>query len=112
MSDDTHSFTADRIDDAGLALLASPYVGEALHGATRHSGNKYLRALGEAGHNYHTAFSKRPLAEVAGLALVAPGVVHPLAKGVDKTIDAFKEKTAAYHAGAAAVRRRLGVGCL
>lgn len=110
MSDDPHSFTADRIDDVGLALLASPYIGEALHGATQHSSNKYLRALGEAGHNYHTAFAKRPLAEVAGLALVAPGVVHPLAKGVDKTIDAIKEKTAAYRAGVENIYERFGVG--
>jgi hypothetical protein len=110
MSDDSHSFTADRIDDAGLALLASPYIGKALHNATQHSTNKYLHAIGEAGGRYHAAFDKRPLAEVAGLALVAPGVGRPLAAGIDKTIDAIKEKTAAYHAGVAATCARFGVG--
>jgi hypothetical protein len=82
---------ANHFDHLGLAVLASPYVADAAEGATR---AMMLRGgrVGNLGAHLHTAaegaqhflHSHPLLVEGSGLALVAPGVTHRLAKAVDR----------------------------
>lgn len=80
------STIADRIDDVGIGILASPYLAE---GIAKRTMNKrgITGMVGKSLHAYHEAFPKKNRKEVAGLALVAPGITHTIAKGVDKGID-------------------------
>lgn len=83
----------DRIDDAGLALLAAPYVSAGLkkHLAHRKGALGVVgRAAGKAEDFFHNKVPNR--AEIAGLALVAPGVIKPMAKGIDKGITKIAPK--------------------
>jgi hypothetical protein len=84
---DRVSRIADRIDDVGIATLAAPYAASAVgHGLAR-AKNPKLKALGaavEKGLGAESSFGKSHGREIAGLAMVAPGVTHTLAKGVDK----------------------------
>lgn len=74
---------SDRIDDVGIGILASPYIAEGL--SKRLAGKPgRLGRVGAALHAYHENFPKKNRKEIAGLALVAPGLTHTLAKGVDK----------------------------
>ena len=82
---------ANHFDHLGLAVLASPYVADAAESATR---AMMLRGgrVGNLGAHLHTAaegaqhflHSHPLLVEGGGLALVAPGVTHRLAKAVDR----------------------------
>lgn len=77
---------SDRFDDAGIGLLAAPYIADAGGSILKHF-NK-TRAAGEAIHNFsekymHTegkGFNMGKAREIAGLALVAPGVTRRLAR--------------------------------
>lgn len=82
---------ADRLDDVGIATLASPIIADAaehgLKGLMMRGGR--LGALAAEGHTLAQGASSflhaHPHAvEGAGLALVAPGVTHTLARGVNK----------------------------
>lgn len=80
---------ADRIDDAGIGLLAAPYVARlsgnlmkgvghyipGRTGATITGAGDFLSRFGP-----DSAFGHSDLREAAGLALVAPGVTHAVAK--------------------------------
>lgn len=101
-----HSATADRLDDLGIGILASPYIGKAIGNLTHESRYAPLRAIGALGSGYYDAFQKAPMAEVAGLALVAPGIVNPLANKVD---DLLAEKSAAYRGGYSDALNALGL---
>lgn len=94
MNDRAHNIV-DRLDDAGLAVLASPYVAKALGSSLAHRAGA-LGAVGRAANAYHHGFEAHPMAEVGGLALVAPGVTHGLAKGIERAT-AKKDKVAEYH---------------
>lgn len=101
---DGHSSTADRIDDAGLFLLASPYIAQAASSAAKKL-HPSLAPIARAADKYQHAFHANPYGEIAGLAMVAPGVVNPLAKQVDKLLP---EKTA-YDLGCACALQTLGL---
>lgn len=74
---------SDRIDDVGIGVLASPYIAGAMSKGLAHR-NGVLGAVGRAADAYKHKFEAAPLAEVGGLALVAPGITHRLAHGLDK----------------------------
>lgn len=97
------SDTADRLDDVGIGILAAPYAADVVANLAKHSPR--LAPLANGASAFSHAFHMRPSAELAGLALVAPGVVHPLA---DK-IDAMSDKTAAYLDGYVAAHVALGL---
>lgn len=97
------SDTADRLDDVGIGILAAPYAAGVLGNLTSHVPR--LARVSHAAHAFHDAFPKFPSAELAGLALVAPGIVHPLAE----KIDAMSDKTAAYLDGYVAAHAALGL---
>lgn len=73
---------ADRLDDAGIAMLAAPTAGKVVGGALSHAKSPKLQAAGKA----ISAFSSRPAvhttSELGGLALVAPGISHSIAKRI------------------------------
>lgn len=78
---------ADRIDDVGIGLLAAPYVADAVGHSLEKAKNPRLSAAGLAlhkGFGIDSGFGKSHGREIAGLAMVAPGVTHTMAKGVDK----------------------------
>ena len=88
--EDRISAVANHFDHLGLGILASPYIADAAEKATR---NLMLRGgkLGRVGAELHTGADAAKhflhahplLVEGGGLALVAPGVTHRLAKAVD-----------------------------
>lgn len=97
-AEDRTSRIADRVDDAGIGVLAAPYAADALSHLALHVGgtNPKVRAAAMAlkhGLGNQSAFGKSHVRELAGLALVAPGVTHRIAKGINKTLP--EEKTAA-----------------
>lgn len=81
---DRGSRIADRIDDAGLAILAAPYAARGAANVLEHRGGragavgKAARVLADKMHHHENKM------ELAGLAMVAPGVTHPAARVVDK----------------------------
>jgi hypothetical protein len=86
---------SDRLDDVGIGLLAAPYAASmAGHGLAK-AKNPKLRAAGhvlERALGTESKFGKSHGRELAGLALVAPGVTHTLAKGVDKALPEKKKR--------------------
>lgn len=103
MSDAAHSTTADRLDDLGIGILAAPYAADVVANVA----GRYPRLHGLRGgaQRFSKAFHARPAAELAGLALVAPGVVNPLAE----KIDSVTKKSAAYRAGYTYAHTALGL---
>lgn len=79
---------SDRLDDVGIAMLATPYAAEGIGKMLAHRSGR-LGAIGRAasgvGHALHDGPHKNKW-ELAGLGLVAPGVTHNLAKGINKAI--------------------------
>lgn len=81
--------TADRLDDLGIGILASPYIADLAA-----AGGKKLMLrggrMGALGAELHGAaegighYLHNPAVELGGLALVAPGVTHTLARGINK----------------------------
>lgn len=95
-ADDRVSRISDRIDDAGIGLLAAPYAASAVGHGLAKSKNPKLRAAGaalERGLGTESRFGKSHGRELAGLAMVAPGVTHTMAKGINKVLP--QEKSAA-----------------
>ncbi len=78
---------ADRLDDLGIGILASPYIAKAVGSLAGRI--PALKGVQGAANAYEHAFHANPYAEIAGLGLVAPGVVKPLANAITPT-----EKTA------------------
>jgi hypothetical protein len=90
---------ADRVDDVGIGMLASPYAAKAvgagakaIGGALSHRGGR-LGAAGRlaqrVGAGADKAYGKlhdNTGLELGGLALVAPGVTHNVAKKIDKRL--------------------------
>jgi len=76
----THSLTPDqeavanKLDTAGLALIGAGVVGEVMH---RHGAPGGM--VQRIGHALH---STGPYTDLAGLALIAPPVMHPLARAM------------------------------
>lgn len=93
---------ADRLDDLGIGILASPYIAKAVGNAASHVPR--LAPVAAAANAYEHAFHATPYGEIAGLGLVAPGVVHPLAK----KLTGPAEKTAFMH-GMRSVHVGLGI---
>jgi len=89
---------ADRIDDVGIGVLAAPYAADVVsHGMEKARNPKIRAAAGalRAAVGTESRFGKSHGRELAGLAMVAPGVTHSLARGVDKALP--KQKQSAYH---------------
>lgn len=103
MSDAAHSTTADRLDDLGIGILAAPYAADVV--ANLASKHPRLHGLQARATGFSHKFHARPAAELAGLALVAPGVVNPLAE----KIDSVTKKSAAYRAGYTYAHTALGL---
>lgn len=97
------STTEDRLDDIGIGILAAPYAADVVANLAGHVPR--LAPVASAAKGFSHAFHMRPAAELAGLALVAPGVVHPLAA----KIDAMTDKTAAYLDGYVAAHIATGL---
>lgn len=82
---------ADRIDDVGIGLLAAPYAADAGSRLLMRAGgrNAKVRAAAtalKAGFGSKSHFGHSAPRELAGLAMVAPGVTHTIAKGIDKAV--------------------------
>jgi hypothetical protein len=82
---------ADRIDDVGIGLLAAPYAADAGSRLLMRVGgrNAKVRAAAtalKAGFGSKSHFGHSAPRELAGLAMVAPGVTHTIAKGIDKAV--------------------------
>lgn len=82
---------ADRIDDVGIGLLAAPYAADAGSRLMMRVGgrNAKVRAAAtalKAGFGSKSHFGHSAPRELAGLAMVAPGVTHTIAKGIDKAV--------------------------
>ncbi len=83
---------ADRLDDLGIGILASPYIAKAVGNLAGHAlkipalgaggAGTALRGIQSGTHAFENAFHANPYAEIAGLGLVAPGVVKPLAEKI------------------------------
>jgi hypothetical protein len=82
---------ADRVDDVGIATLATPYALKGVANTLEHRSGR-LGALGRMARAGDKAIHKNHenKLELAGLAMVAPGVVHPISKGIAKGIDKMK----------------------
>jgi len=79
--------TADRVDDAGIGLLAAPYAASVVGKAMEKHGPAKVRAAGVAlqkGFGTGSNFDHSNARELGGLALVAPGISHRVAAGIDK----------------------------
>ncbi len=86
---------SDRLDDVGIGLLAAPYAASMAGHCLAKAKNPKLRAAGhvlERALGTESKFGKSHGRELAGLALVAPGVTHTLAKGVDKALPEKKKR--------------------
>jgi hypothetical protein len=76
---------ADRIDDVGIATLASPYLADAAAGGLKRlmlRGGR-MGALAAEGHTIAEGLAHHlhhPAVELGGLGLVAPGITHSLAR--------------------------------
>lgn len=71
---------ADRLDDLGIGILASPYIAKAVGNLAGRI--PALHGVQSAANAYEHAFHATPYGEIAGLGLVAPGVVKPLAEKI------------------------------
>lgn len=81
---------ADRVDDVGIGMLAAPYAAKGLAGSLEHRGGR-LGAIGAGARRAADAMHKHETKlELGGLALVAPGIGHRVAKGIDKTLPGQK----------------------
>lgn len=103
---------AHKIDSAGLALIGAGVLGEVMH---RHGAAGGM--MQRVGHQLHEA---GPYMDLAGLAMIAPPVMHPLARklspesveepvapGAPGSDDALEQaKVASYAYGAYEAQRR------
>lgn len=104
---------ADRVDDVGIGILASPYVNDMADsgfkkmmmrgGRTGQVGAWGHAATQGLGHVLH-----HPVTELTGLALVAPGVAHPIAKGINRMTGGAPAADAAKLAGRLLANEKLG----
>lgn len=85
---------SDRIDDAGIGLLAAPYLAQAGGKVLSKFKNPRLQAAGAGLSNFGKRIEHSHGREIAGLAMVAPGVTHAAAKGIDKVLPKKLEKVA------------------
>jgi hypothetical protein len=86
---------SDRIDDAGIGLLAAPYLAQAGGKVLAKFKNPKLQAAGAGLSNFGRHIEHSHGREIAGLAMVAPGVTHAVARGIDKAMPSKKlEKVA------------------
>lgn len=84
----------DRLDDVGLTILGAPYAARGVANVLEHRGGR-LGAIGGAARRAADFLHKHEnKTELAGLALVAPGVIKPMAKGINKMLPDEKPKTA------------------
>lgn len=93
------------VDDLGIGVLASPYIAKALANGLEESRYAPLRAIGAGAARFDHAFHGTPLAELAGLAMLAPTSNHAIAAGIDKVTG----KTAAFDVGVAAAFLTMGL---
>lgn len=85
---------ADRVDDVGIGMLAAPYASKAVGKALSHAPGR-VGALGQGLAAAGERLSHSNALELGGLALVAPGVTHRVARGLDKRFPGQKTAGAA-----------------
>jgi hypothetical protein len=84
---------ADRVDDVGIGMLAAPYAASSVGSAMAKAPGR-IGAAGKVLHGFaENKMRSSHALELGGLALVAPGITHRVAKGIDKRLPC--EKTAA-----------------
>jgi len=90
---DRTSRIADRVDDVGIGVLAAPYAAGAAGHMLSKAKNPKLQLAGRALEKFgpDSAFGHSHARELAGLAMVAPGVTHSIAKGINKVLPAEKQ---------------------
>lgn len=97
--DDRVGRIADRVDDVGIGVLAAPYAADLVgHGLAKVK-NPKLQAAGHALSRTlgnESAFGKSHARELIGLGLVAPGITHRVAKGIDRAMPEKKAAIATY----------------
>ena len=77
---------ADRLDDVGIGMLAAPYAAKGLANTFEHRSGR-LGAIGRSARTVADHMHKHENKyELGGLSLVAPGIVHPMGKGIDKGV--------------------------
>lgn len=87
--DDRVGRIADRVDDVGIGVLAAPYAADFVGHRLAKMKNPRLAAAGHALSNTlgnDSLFGKSHARELVGLGLVAPGITHRVAKGIDKVM--------------------------
>lgn len=103
-NDDRTNRIADRLDDLGIGVLAAPAASHLAEIGTRklmlrggRLGGIAAMAHGpaEAASKFFTQHVPEHATELAGLALVAPGVTHGIAKGINKLLPGQKIAPAA-----------------
>lgn len=83
---------SDRVDDVGIGILAAPYAARGIANTLEKRPGR-LGAIGKAARgvadHMHRHENKY---ELAGLSMVAPGVTHNVARGVEKGVDKAKKR--------------------
>lgn len=92
---------SDRIDDVGIGLLAAPYAAKGIANSLEHRGGRLGAIGGVARRAADTMHKHENKMELAGLAMVAPGVTHRMARGVDRVAPERPLRKAASAADAA-----------
>ncbi len=96
LAGDRTSKIEDRLDDVGLTILGAPYAAKGIANVLKNRSGR-LGAVGRAADAAHRAMHRHENAmELTGLSLVAPGVIKPMAKGINRVLPKEKAtKTAA-----------------
>lgn len=77
---------SDAIDNIGIATLAAPSVAEWAGEKMEHATNPTIKGIGASLVGAGKAMKAYHPQEIAGLALVAPGVTKNIARGIDKLL--------------------------
>jgi hypothetical protein len=85
---------ADRIDDVGIGVLASPYIAKGIAGQLQNRPGR-LGMIGRGARAYAEHFDKKNRYEIAGLGMVAPGLVHSAANVIDRRLPVRRPQVAA-----------------
>jgi hypothetical protein len=84
-------FIADRLDDVGIAALAAPSIAQFAGEKMEHASDPRIKAMGAAIHGAGKKMKDYHLQEIGGLALVAPGVIKPVSRGIDRLLPGGKK---------------------
>lgn len=88
------SSLSDRIDDAGIGLIAAPYAAEVAGSGLSKFRNPKIKALGEGLRRVagkESRFGHSSIRDLTGLAMVAPGVSHSVGRHLERGKQASAE---------------------